>query len=139
MNSRIATDGTFLRRETGRRTDGLRGGGQGYNSRSSQFVSEALAGIGAGNQPRSQNTDDGEMDENSTGSSDDTREDGNDRNTGGFDSGSDDESMQDDGYLNTTVNTDSTGDGLHNDDSIEGSDETENPDLYAYYQLGRLP
>jgi hypothetical protein len=61
------------------------------------------------------NPDDGEMDGGSSGSSHDTGEDGYDRNTGGFDSGSDDESIQDDGSSNTTVNTDSTGDGLHID------------------------
>ena len=85
------------------------------------------------------NTDDGEMDGSSSGSRDDTKEGGYDRNTGGFDSGSDNESIQDDGSSNTTVNTYCTGDGLHNDGSDEGVDETENPEIYAYYQSGRLP
>ncbi|KAF3402213.1 hypothetical protein DPV78_003601 [Talaromyces pinophilus] len=114
-------------------------GGQGYNGHSRQFVSGILAGIGAGNRPRLRNTDHGEMDEGSSGSSHDTGEDSYDRNTGRFDSVSDDESIQGDGSSNTTVNTGSTGDGLHIDGSDEGFDETENPELYAYYQLGRLP
>ncbi|PCG91289.1 Hypothetical protein PENO1_094590 [Penicillium occitanis (nom. inval.)] len=62
----------------------------------SQFVSGILAGIGAGNRPRLRNTDDGEMDGGSSGSSHDTKVDGYDRNTGG--------------------------DGLH----IDGSDEGKN-------------
>ncbi|GAM33599.1 hypothetical protein TCE0_011r00612 [Talaromyces pinophilus] len=88
----------------------------------SQFVSGILAGIGAGNRPRLRNTDDGEMDGGSSGSSHDTKVD-----------------VEDDSSSNTTVNTGSTGDGLHIDGSDEGFDETENPELYAYYQLGRLP
>jgi hypothetical protein len=104
----------------------------GNNGRSNQSASGVLSGIGVNNRPLPQNNVDGEMDD-SSGSSDDTREDGHDRNTGGVDSGSDDESIQDDGSSNTTVNTENTGDGLDNDGSDDGFDWNESQ-LYERYQ-----